>query len=322
VIEPLLTAPAAGGRVVWTGRYPDRMVGGLDGWNCSGTRLRTLLDDASELVVLDTLSFPWDSLSPGDLDVPFVAVVPDDLDDDAIDAVLKPSLLGNVTPFDRLVVGDSERRDRLQARWGLHPGTWIISPSGSHDDVHSAWAERSTATAPRDQPDGRVRTRKAVWRQHRQLVADSVNAALDGMPYGDARVSILGADEALVRAVARDCRVAVSNTGSEDAGGEGVDHVAVLVVPRATSGERVDALRRCHRRVRHRGVLVVVATVVVAPGDDPRLVPSVSVLTEELNLATGLAIHVDDIRSVRWAGEPFVRGVAISATSLTEEASA
>ena len=121
VIGPLLSRPSSGGRIVWTGRYSDKVAGGLDGWNCGSARLCSLLREASEVVVLDVLSFPWESLSPGDFDAPFVAVVPEGVDDAAIDAILGGSLLGTFSPFDRLVVGDVETRDRLQSRWSCDP---------------------------------------------------------------------------------------------------------------------------------------------------------------------------------------------------------
>jgi hypothetical protein len=62
--------------------------------------------------------------------------------------------------------------------------------------------------------------------------------------------------------------------------------------------------------------LVVIATVVAAPGEDRSLLPSMCQLIEELTRATALALHVDEIRSVRWGDEPFIRGVVVSATSL------
>jgi hypothetical protein len=40
-------------------------------------------------------------------------------------------------------------------------------------------------------------------------------------------------------------------------------------------------------------------------------------LLEELNDAAGLALHVDELRSVRWHGETLSRGVMLSATSLS-----
>ena len=152
------------------------------------------------------------------------------------------------------------------------------------------------AAAMPDQPDGRVRAYKAVWRQHRRLVGDCVKAALEGKPYGDVRVSLLGADDALARAIAVDCGVAVSRADVDDGYTGACDHVVALVMPRVMAAKRIELLRWCHRRVRPAGVLIVVATVVVAPGDDARLVPSVSQLAEELNLASGLAVHVDDIQ--------------------------
>jgi hypothetical protein len=169
-----------------------------------------------------------------------------------------------------------------------------------------------------DQPDSSVRPRKGAWLQIRRLLSESLAAALETQPFGPPQVALVGGDEALARAVGVDCDVSVTLIESiANLSPDRSNHVAIVQLPRAPAAERTELLRAAHQSIRPAGVLVVLGTVVVAPGENRRLTPSMRQLIEELNEATGLALHVDELRSVRWHGEPFTRGVILSGTSLS-----
>lgn len=300
--------PPAHGRVVWAGRWPRDVRGALDATDLGRTTLSSCLEETSELVVLDALSFPWESLAADVLDVPLVVALPGVLSADEMSAVLGGPLLSQLTPFDRLIESRSVVRDTLQQRWGLDYGMWIISPDTSCGDVLDLLS---------DQPDAAIRSRKRAWRQTRQLIVESLTAALRAQPFGVPRVALIGGEESLTRAAALESGFPVACLEAAATPPLWSDHVVIVLLPRIAADERVALLRHAHQRLRSAGTLIVIATVVAAPGEDRNLVPSAGELIEELNDATGLAVHVDELRSVRWRGEPLVRGVIISATSLS-----
>lgn len=171
-----------------------------------------------------------------------------------------------------------------------------------------------------DQPDGSHRVAKAVWRQVRDEVARAVRTGLAADDVDGARVSLLGGDALLARAVSRLVGVDVHVRDLPVAGPVGTgDHVVVVLVPSpAPSTSRIDIIRQSLHRVRAAGHLVVVATVVADPTTPgPRRPPSISGLFEEITLVTGGDVHLDGLRSIRWDREPVRRGVVLSLTALT-----
>ena len=132
-----------GARAVWAGRWSSLVPGGLDGFTCGRFALLQVMARASELVVLDPLSFPWEMLGPDDGDVPLVVALPPELSGEEIELLLGP-VLASLTPFDRLVEHRVEVRDHLGRRWGLPREVWIdVAPPGGVADVCSALEERS-----------------------------------------------------------------------------------------------------------------------------------------------------------------------------------
>jgi hypothetical protein len=175
---------------------------------------------------------------------------------------------------------------------------------------------RNLACVRDDSPDGSVRL--GVREQLRHLVSETLVSALEMQPFGSPRVTLVGGDEQLARAVEAECDIRVSDAdGVASLPRSRSEHVAIVLLPKVPAVERIELLRAAHQSVRPAGVLVVVATVAVAPGDNRDLIPSMRQLIEELNDASGLALHVDELRSVRWYGESFVRGVLVSGISLS-----
>jgi FkbM family methyltransferase len=130
---------------VWAGRYGQQLRGALDGWNCSRSRLASILEEAGELVVLDALSFPWELLHADNRDIPIDVALPANLDAGEIGTVLGRPLLGALTPFDRLIESRPEVRSALQQRWGLCEATWISVPDASIESVLAALSDRSAS---------------------------------------------------------------------------------------------------------------------------------------------------------------------------------
>jgi FkbM family methyltransferase len=100
---------------------------------------------ASELVVLDPLSFPWELLGTEELDLPLVLALPQDLGAEEIELLLTPALTA-LTPYDAIVEHRADVRARLGRRWGLPPGVWVdVAPPGGIADICAALERRSQA---------------------------------------------------------------------------------------------------------------------------------------------------------------------------------
>ena len=157
-----LARPVQGGRLVWNGRASWGPINGVDGWTCDRTSLLSAMAQASELLILDPLSFPWDGLRDADRDVPLVVLLPQDVDLETIELTLGSSLLDHVTPFDRLLESRSGVRDALHDKWSLDPANWLPLADGDPNTVLDALEVRSNQTMIEvDTPFGRFVTPRA-----------------------------------------------------------------------------------------------------------------------------------------------------------------
>lgn len=143
MIPEVLTTPAQEGRVVWTGRLRGTIAEGVDGWNCNRPELLLLIENASELIVLDPLSFPWEMLRPTDWDIPFVIALPSNLDAHDISLILGASMLSHLTPFDVLIEHRPAVREALTAEWGLDERMWLSARGVSIGETLDALRARS-----------------------------------------------------------------------------------------------------------------------------------------------------------------------------------
>jgi FkbM family methyltransferase len=143
IATSLLVDPPVGGRLVWAGRTTVAPDGAVDGWSCDQAGLLAMLDQASELVVLDALSFPWDSLRNSDRDVPVVVALPPECDAATLNVVLGQPLLRHLTPYDRLIDPRPDVRAVLQRRWGLAEENWLHVDGATPEAVLAALVERS-----------------------------------------------------------------------------------------------------------------------------------------------------------------------------------
>lgn len=125
--------------VIWTGRHVGLLRDGLDEWHSGLIDLYARLDAAPELIVIDALSFPWDSMRAQDRDIPLVVVLPPELDDSTATAqVLGDVLIRHVTAHDRLIEGRPDVRAELSKAYGLPSSVWLPVKSGKIEDVMEA----------------------------------------------------------------------------------------------------------------------------------------------------------------------------------------
>lgn len=168
-----------------------------------------------------------------------------------------------------------------------------------------------------DQADPKTRPQKAVWRQIREALSVAISDVLRGQPCEPISIRLISSDSTLAAAVSKTLGRAVGAAHAADSFESMHDDVVAVTLPEVGKPEsRIALLRNAFNRTRPTGGIVVAATVVTRPGEDRRLTVSIRQLLEEINVATGAAIHIDAIQSIRWTNEPFVRGVILTITSL------
>lgn len=168
-----------------------------------------------------------------------------------------------------------------------------------------------------DQPDPRVRPQKAVWRQICGALTVAISDVLRGQPFEPTAISLIGSDSTLAAAVGKVLGRAVVAVQATDNAEKMHDDVVAVILPELGKPEsRIVLLRNAFNRTRTTGGIIVAGTVVTRPGEDRRRTASIGQLLNEIDVATGTAIHIDAIQSIRWTNEPFVRGVIMTMTSL------
>ena len=136
---------SAGAVVVYAGRLdadlPDSEdLRVFDDWSLVPQRLGEL-ERAEQVIVLDPMSFPLESLGESSWQVPLAVAVPEDLPLNELVAALGEALFDRLTYHDVLIVGDDElwdglaRRRRLATAQRLDHGpddvsravTWLVT---------------------------------------------------------------------------------------------------------------------------------------------------------------------------------------------------
>jgi hypothetical protein len=90
--------------------------------------------------------------------------------------------------------------------------------------------------------------------------------------------------------------------------------IAILADGGQSADERIALLRTAHQSLQPGGVLLVAGHVVTQAEAAEN--PGIAQLVEELDAATGCGLQLEELRSVRWAGEPQARGVVLRYSSL------
>jgi hypothetical protein len=320
------TDPVA--EIFWTGRFPEAWPGGRDGWNTSRRDLARLLEGCARVVILDAPSFPWLVMSPR-VDTPMVLRLPEELDAGVLSQLLGAGALRRLTPYDRLIHGHPGVRDRLSEEWEL-PDVWLRSddvlatpaadPAAWLAALHARIAESGPADRLGKSRHNRV-LRAALEELKRCVPGSSDDEAEDG-----------AAPRPLIALVAPDrYRSAEFHAGFRDqvfrldrfekeADGTGfrLPAPAAAVVLLADGGQdpevRRHELARTAAQLLPGSALIIVGHVVTEHPD--RVNPSIGDLVDDVQQATGGAVQLEELRSLHWPEEPFVRGVVLRFTHL------
>jgi len=124
----------------------------LDDWGVLPARLAAL-EGASDLVVLDPLSFPFEALTGVLRDVPLVVVLPEGHDADFLAAVFGGPVLGRLEFFDRVATGDMALWEDLRRRYRLAGGQLVRLESARPEGAAKEIADRLRAEAREDETD-------------------------------------------------------------------------------------------------------------------------------------------------------------------------
>ena len=110
--------------LVYAGRFADKVSSAelpegcevLSEWEVLPFRLAAL-ERVTTLVVLDLFSFPFESMTRGQWDVPLVVILPSGFDPSFLSAVFEEAVLGRLGFFDRVATADRDLWEELRLRY-------------------------------------------------------------------------------------------------------------------------------------------------------------------------------------------------------------
>ena len=133
-----MTTVVYGGR-----RHAELKSSTTSSWDVLPQQLHALLEDAEELILVDPLSFPYESLNREGWDIPMTVAVPADIDIEAFSDLLAEPLVSKLTVLDQFIA-DEKTWNELRGRLPLSPIQWVPMAGLPINDV----IERLLATRP------------------------------------------------------------------------------------------------------------------------------------------------------------------------------
>jgi ubiquinone/menaquinone biosynthesis C-methylase UbiE len=151
--------------VFYAGRFSEQVTdAGLPGdqtvlsdWDVLPSQLSSALERASVLVVLDMLSFPFESLTSDLQDVPLILLLPAGFDANFLTTVFGRAALSKLGFFDRIAAADDDVWAELRQRYGLTEGQRLDidedSPGRATAETWAALEAESALHAPLGEGD-------------------------------------------------------------------------------------------------------------------------------------------------------------------------
>lgn len=121
--NPVVYAGRFSERVAKAGMPPDCQL--LSDWEVLPAQLNLALRRATDLIILDPLSFPFESMTDEQRDVPVTLAIPIGSEPYTLDEVLGGPLLSNLGFFDRIVTGDDALWNELGQKYRWRPSQRI-----------------------------------------------------------------------------------------------------------------------------------------------------------------------------------------------------
>lgn len=340
-MKPLPTRSGTGRPVVHASRFAEpvrkaAMSAGcriLDG-EATPSHLAAVMDEASALILLDPRSFPFESLTGEQWDVPLVVALPPELGAGELVSAFGASLFERLGPFDRVVTADSGVWRDLKKRYRWTEKQWIEADTGEPVGLVRGLC------SPTGEPGSR--RGKAVFRRRdealgRRLVAaremtggDPLEVLQVGLAGGlrvmgdpsSVRLSGVDVSEERVEAVRRDFpEWSLKTTGPDGRFPRESGSFDLVFGVDALQDEppRVrEAVTSEMWRVTRPGGWIVFIEDFVFERPAEREIPPMSV-TEFASVAmeaTANRVVLDHVESLRYPGEDMVRGAVVSLTRL------
>jgi SAM-dependent methyltransferase len=118
------SSETSGSPVVYAGRFAGRVAelpagcAALGDWDVLPARLAAELETATALIVLDLFSFPFESMTAEQWDVPLIVVLPEGYDAGFLEAVFGAPLFERLTCLDRIAAPEGSRAwEELRRRY-------------------------------------------------------------------------------------------------------------------------------------------------------------------------------------------------------------
>src|SRR5215212_2708841 len=151
--------------VFYAGRFSEEVAdAGLPGdhtvlsdWDVLPAQLSAALERASVLVVLDMLSFPFESLTDDLQDVPLILLLPAALDATFLATVFGKAAFSRLGFFDRIAAADDDLWAELRRKYGLTEGQRVEIEDGrlehAASEISAALEAESALLAPFGEDD-------------------------------------------------------------------------------------------------------------------------------------------------------------------------
>lgn len=198
-----------GATVVYAGRDPAELpdapgLARLDDWDTLPRDLARALETAGQLIILDPLSFPFESVAPRLWDVPLAVALPPGLGTDEVHALLGRPVFSRLS-FHDVLIGPGERCRDLARAYHL-PQSHHLDPGGTgpavvatrlarHAALHQQVFAELQARPGRRRDAWVLRTRpgKSAFNVEAGAVAQELRRLASSLPWGTAgRAVVLG----------------------------------------------------------------------------------------------------------------------------------
>ena len=183
--------------VFYAGRFSDHLSGAdlpgspdiLDDWDVLSTRLDSIFEKASEIVVLDLFSFPFEALEGPRRDVPVILVLPRGFDAEFLTDVFGVVAFERLGFFDRVATGDDALWGKLRRKYGWSGGQRLEVGAGGPGEAACQVADLLEVEGTREDGPMRRRTRfnKTTHRAQAKALRPQFTAArgnrADSVPF-------------------------------------------------------------------------------------------------------------------------------------------
>lgn len=331
--------------VIYAGRFADEIPPAKLPANCRilsdrdvlPFQLAGALGDATALVVLDLFSFPFESMTEEQRDVPLTAVLPPGFDAEFLNAVFGAPVLSAIGPFDRVAAADPNVWEGLRREY-----RWTESQRIELDEGGPVEAARTCARLAQETA-GFV-PNKAVHRVQAGSLAPQF-AAARGVRAGDVPFDVLEVGIASARwasgfdpATTRFAGLDLTGDGAKtlraespkarlDLAGDGFAFpyadegfdlaFAVSVLHHQPAASKRAIVSEMWRAARPGGRLMFLEDFVrEKEAGGPGHVVSVQGFVESVLEATAGRVVLEHFEALRYPGDPFFRGGLISLSKV------